>query len=103
MRLLWLTEHYPPSRGGMAESCDRIVRGLREAGVEIDVAHLTRRERPWQIGGERGGRLLTVPLEDNPEHALRRLWTATRANWLLSPSFPRASTACSARVANASR
>ena len=24
---LWLTETYPPSRGGMAESCDRIVRG----------------------------------------------------------------------------
>ncbi|WP_433516933.1 glycosyltransferase family 4 protein [Nonomuraea sp. CA-143628] len=78
MRLLWLTEHYPPSRGGMAESCDRIVRGLREAGVEIDVAHLTRRDRPWQTGGERGGRLLTVPLEDNPEHALRRLWTVLR-------------------------
>jgi glycosyltransferase involved in cell wall biosynthesis len=75
MRLLWLTEHYPPSRGGMAESCDRIVRGLRGAGVEIDVAHLTRRDRPWQAEREYGGRLLTAPLGDNPEHALRRLWT----------------------------
>uniref|UniRef100_UPI001F05A210 glycosyltransferase family 4 protein n=1 Tax=Nonomuraea lactucae TaxID=2249762 RepID=UPI001F05A210 len=75
MRLLWITEHYPPSRGGMAESCDRIVRGLRRAGVEIDVAHLTRRARPWRSAGEQGGRLLTVPLEDNPEHALRRMWT----------------------------
>lgn len=75
MRVLWLTEHYPPSRGGMAESCDRIVRGLRAAGVEIDVAYLTRRDRPWHIGREQGGRLLTAPLQENPEHALRRLWT----------------------------
>lgn len=75
MRVLWLTEHYPPSRGGMAESCDRIVRGLREAGVEVDVANLTRRDRPWQVEREYGGRLLTAPLGDNPEHALRRLWT----------------------------
>jgi glycosyltransferase involved in cell wall biosynthesis len=75
MRVLWLTEHYPPSRGGMAESCDRIVRGLRDAGVELDVAHLTLRARPWETRRETGGRLLTVPLEDNPEHALRRLWT----------------------------
>src|SRR4051812_22063159 len=75
MRVLWITEHYPPSRGGMAESCDRIVRGLRASGVEIDVAHLTRRPRPWQVEREHGGRLLTVPLQDNPEHALRRLWT----------------------------
>ena len=29
-RPLWLTETYPPSRGGMAESCDRIVRSLRQ-------------------------------------------------------------------------
>jgi glycosyltransferase involved in cell wall biosynthesis len=75
MRVLWLTEHYPPSRGGMAESCDRIVRGLRAAGAELDVAQLTLRARPWEVRREHGGRLLTVPLEDNPEHALRRLWT----------------------------
>jgi glycosyltransferase involved in cell wall biosynthesis len=75
MRVLWLTEHYPPSRGGMAESCDRIVRGLRGADVEVDVAHLTRRDRPWGQEREYGGRLLTAPLGDSPEHALRRLWT----------------------------
>lgn len=78
MRVLWITEHYPPNRGGMAESCDRIVRGLRAAGPggpQVDVAYLTRRGRPWRIDREQGGLLLTVPLEDDPEHALRRLWT----------------------------
>ncbi|WP_019629050.1 glycosyltransferase family 4 protein [Actinomadura atramentaria] len=75
-RVLWLTEHYPPSKGGMAESCDRIVRGLRGSGAEVDVAHLTRRNRPWRTEHEHGGLLLTAPLGEDPEHALRRLLTA---------------------------
>ncbi|NKZ07742.1 glycosyltransferase family 4 protein [Actinomadura latina] len=78
-RVLWLTEHYPPSQGGMAQSCDRIVRGLRGAGVEVDVAHLTRRARPWGVRREHGGRLLAAPLGDDSEHALRRLWTTINA------------------------
>jgi glycosyltransferase involved in cell wall biosynthesis len=78
-RVLWITEHYPPSQGGMSQSCDRIVRGLRGAGVEVDVAHLTRRARPWGVRREHGGRLLTAPLGDDAEHALRRLWTTITA------------------------
>ncbi|MFA1548708.1 glycosyltransferase family 4 protein [Actinomadura chokoriensis] len=85
-RVLWLTEHYPPSRGGMAQSCDRIVRGLRGAGVEVDVAHLTRRAAPWEVRREHGGRLLTAPLGDDPEHALRRLWTTITAEDLTGHS-----------------
>jgi glycosyltransferase involved in cell wall biosynthesis len=41
-RVLWLTETYPPDRGGMSVSCDRIVRGLKREGVQIDVIHLDR-------------------------------------------------------------
>jgi glycosyltransferase involved in cell wall biosynthesis len=74
-RALWITENHPPSRGGMAQSCDRIVRGLRGAGVEIDVVHLSRRDVPWREAREHGGRLVTVPLGDDAEHALRLLWT----------------------------
>src|SRR5437868_9550824 len=101
-RVLWVTEHYPPSQGGMAQSCDRIVRGLRAAGVgagiaaggdagikagveadiRVDVAHLTRRNRPWTVSREQGGKLLTAPLGDDPEHALRRLWTTLTAERL---------------------
>jgi glycosyltransferase involved in cell wall biosynthesis len=79
MRVLWVTENYPPSRGGMAVSCDRIVRGLRGAGVEVDVAHLSRRDQPAAVRRQAGGRLLTVPLGDDPEHALRLLWTRLSA------------------------
>ncbi|TDB85411.1 glycosyltransferase [Actinomadura sp. KC216] len=78
-RVLWITEHYPPSRGGMAQSCDRIVRGLRGAGAEVDVAHLTRGARPWGVTREHGGRLISAPLGDDSEHALRRLWTTITA------------------------
>ena len=43
MRLLLITENYPPDRGGMAESCDRIVRGLTREGVAMDLVHFDRR------------------------------------------------------------
>ncbi|SDT23387.1 glycosyltransferase family 4 protein [Actinoplanes derwentensis] len=76
MRLLWVTENFPPSPGGMANSCDRIVRGLRSAGVEVDVVHLSRRSSSRQLDGVR-----VVPLGDDPEHALRQLWT------VLAPSM----------------
>ena len=42
-RLHFITENYPPDRGGMGESCDRIVRGLVRAGIAIDVVHFDRR------------------------------------------------------------
>ncbi|GAA1640521.1 glycosyltransferase family 4 protein [Actinoplanes couchii] len=76
MRLLWVTENFPPSPGGMANSCDRIVRGLRAAGVGVDVVHLSRRSSPQKLDGVR-----VVPLGEDPEHALRQLWT------ILEPSM----------------
>jgi glycosyltransferase involved in cell wall biosynthesis len=58
----------------MAQSSDRIVRGLRAAGVRVDVAQLTHApRRPSETRGE-GGHHLVCPVEDDPEHALRRLW-----------------------------
>src|SRR5690349_10539239 len=58
----------------MAQSSDRIVRGLRRAGVVVDVAHLTRAPVPWRTTPGEGGLLRTCPIEGDPEHALRRLW-----------------------------
>jgi hypothetical protein len=42
-RVLWITQNYPPSKGGMSESCDRIVYNLRQSGLVIDVLHLFER------------------------------------------------------------
>ena len=82
LRALWLTETYPPSRGGMAESCDRIVRQLRHRGVIVDVLHFTPRPRgrPWAIEVQAGGRYMICPIEDDPAHALNRAWTTLQAD-----------------------
>lgn len=82
LRALWLTETYPPSRGGMAQSCDRIVRGLRRAGVLVDVLHLVptaRGMRPWVLEEQAAGRYLSCPMEDDPAHALNRAWSTLQA------------------------
>jgi glycosyltransferase involved in cell wall biosynthesis len=79
--VLWLTETYPPSRGGMAQSCDRIVRGLRRRGVTVDILHFTPapRGRPWAIEHQAGGRYLACPIEDDPAHALNRAWSTLQS------------------------
>jgi glycosyltransferase involved in cell wall biosynthesis len=79
LRALWLTETYPPSRGGMATSCDRLVRGLRRRGVLVDVLHFVpqpRAGRPWTFETQAGGRYLACPLEDDPAHGLNLAWNA---------------------------
>ncbi len=80
--MLWLTETYPPSRGGMAESCDRIVGNLRRAGVIVDILHFTPRPRgrSWAIDVQAGGRYLLCPLEEDPAHALNRAWSTLSAD-----------------------
>lgn len=81
LRALWLTETYPPSRGGMAQSCDRIVRGLRRRGVLVDVLHFvpSARGRAWVIEEQAGGRYLACPIQDDPAHALNRAWSTLQA------------------------
>lgn len=74
MRLLLLTENYPPDRGGMAESCDRIVRGLARAGVGIDVVHFDRRSARPSTRAVSHGSLLRVPAEADAAHAINLLW-----------------------------
>jgi glycogen(starch) synthase len=74
LRPLWLTENYPPDRGGMAQSCDRIVHALRSRGVTVDVAHLSRRHSDWRVETKMRGRQISGPASDDPAHALNRLW-----------------------------
>ena len=83
LRVLWLTENYPPQRGGMAQSCDRIVHTLRAAGVWIDVAHFGARYQTWQVEPKLRGRLFTCPLDDEPAHALNLFWNQLKQTTLL--------------------
>jgi glycosyltransferase involved in cell wall biosynthesis len=74
IRPLWLTENYPPGRGGMAQSCDRIVRSLRGRGVAVTVAHLSPRHTAWRIETRLTGRDFLCPMGADPAHTLNRLW-----------------------------
>src|SRR3954452_12704565 len=59
----------------MAESCDRIVRSLRAAGVTVDVGHLVRRlGASARFEEQHGGRYWAWPIEDDPGHALNLAW-----------------------------
>ena len=78
LRPLWLTENYPPDRGGMAQSCDRIVDALRARNVAVDVAHISRRYDAWRVETKAGGRQICCPADDDPAHTLNRLWSVLR-------------------------
>ena len=76
LRPLLITENFPPGRGGMAQSCDRIVRALRARGVCVDVVHLGARGDDVRIEQHERGRLIRCPVDDDPAHAMNVLWNA---------------------------
>lgn len=76
----WLTEHYFPGRGGMAQSCDRIVYGLRSSGVTVDVLHLAHRAEHFSVTERAGGRDVVCPIGGDPPHALNWLWAVLAAD-----------------------
>jgi glycogen(starch) synthase len=71
---LWLTENYPPSRGGMAQSCDRIVQGLREKGFQIHVYHFTNRKKPYATENKQNGSYSPLPVFESESHTLNLAW-----------------------------
>jgi len=78
MSILWLTENYPPQRGGMAQSCDRIVDRLRKLGYTINVLHFTDRGTPFQVMQQLNGWYAVVPFEDSEAHTLNVTWEFVR-------------------------
>jgi glycogen synthase len=74
MRLLLITENYPPDRGGMGESCDRIVRGLGRAGVAVDVVHFDRKSAAGSHHQTSTGSLTRVAADADAAHAMNLLW-----------------------------
>ncbi len=74
MRLLVLTETHPPDRGGMSESCDRILRGLAREGVQLDVVHFDRRASRCERRTTSNGSILRVPPEADAAHLMNLVW-----------------------------
>ncbi len=75
LNLLWLTENYPPQRGGMAVSCDRIVRSLRSLDVLVDTAHFSTRYKDWGFEKKSKGQHISCPVREDIAHAMNRLWS----------------------------
>lgn len=73
-RLLFITENHPPDRGGMSESCDRILRGLARAGCAIDIVHFDRRAPRFSHRATGQGSMTRVPSEADAAHAINLLW-----------------------------
>lgn len=76
--LLWLTENYPPQRGGMAQSCDRIIDGLRKAGLTIHIVHFTTRKKGYVTDKQLDGTYMAVPFDENEAHTLNRCWATIK-------------------------
>ncbi len=74
MNLVWLTENYPPQRGGMAQSCDRIVRNLRQTGITIHVVHFTNRNDGLRTIEKSGGSYTAIPTDFDESHILNIAW-----------------------------
>lgn len=72
--VLALTQNYFPGRGGMARSCERIVRGLRSA-ARVDVVHLVGGDAAPRAVSQVGGQLLTWSLDEDLAHGLNVLWS----------------------------
>ena len=74
MRLLWLTENYPPRRGGMAQACDRIVMNLRRAGLIIDLVFFSCAATRMCCNERQQGLEMVIPVGDSPAHDLNCLF-----------------------------
>ena len=72
--LLWLTQNYYPQKGGMAQSCDRIVNGLRRHGINIDVVHFSSRFSSIVANKKLFGHDISCPIDDDIAHSLNKLW-----------------------------
>ncbi len=73
-RILWLTENYPPQRGGMAQSCDRIIDGLRKEGFIIDILHFSERGVPFQSIQQLNGTYTSISFQESESHTLNLAW-----------------------------
>ncbi|MCS6822073.1 MAG: glycosyltransferase family 4 protein [Microscillaceae bacterium] len=74
VKLLWITENYPPQQGGMAQSADRIVQNLRRRGLIIDVLHLSEKHKQIEKQEQFNGQYISFPLQEDLAHSLQLLW-----------------------------
>lgn len=82
MEIVWITENYIPNRGGMAQSCERIIRALRNRGVLIHILHFTNRRKPFKTENNIGGSYTALPIYNDISHTLN-----IALNFLTNPNL----------------
>ncbi|WP_028888856.1 glycosyltransferase family 4 protein [Tenacibaculum ovolyticum] len=70
MKFLLITQNYPPNKGGMATSCDRLVRNFRKNDIEVHIIHFTNREKKFNTKANVGGTYTSLPIEKSEEFTL---------------------------------
>jgi len=70
MSLLFITQNYYPNKGGMAESCDRLVRNFRKNKITVHVIHFTNRKLKFQTESQINGTYSAVPIHKSEEFTL---------------------------------
>ncbi len=81
--ILWLTENYYPNRGGMSQSCDRIVQSLRDKGLVIGLVHFRSTKNKLKLKTVQNGFYLSFPVDDDAGHAFNVLHA-----YLSNPNLP---------------
>jgi glycogen synthase len=80
--ILWLTENYYPNTGGMAQSCDRIVQGLRDSGLNISLVHFRPAKTYEKLKMVKNGFNLVFPVGEDEGHIFNLLY-----DFLCSPTI----------------
>ncbi|WP_075343671.1 glycosyltransferase family 4 protein [Tenacibaculum agarivorans] len=70
MTILLITKNYPPSKGGMSVSCDRLVRNLRNNAIEVHVIHFTNRRKKFDTISMVNGTYTAIPIQNSEEFTL---------------------------------
>ncbi len=58
----------------MAQSCDRIIQGLREKIFQIHVFHFTNRKKPYVTENKQNGSYTALPVFESESHTLNLAW-----------------------------
>ena len=65
-----ITQNYPPNKGGMAVSCNRIVRNFRKKDIEVHVVHFTNRKKKFHTETAVKGSYSSIPIQNSEEFTL---------------------------------
>jgi glycosyltransferase involved in cell wall biosynthesis len=80
-RILWFTDSYYPSMGGMAVSCDRITHNLIKSGTHIEIVHFTSGGEGFEREIKHNSAYVRCPIYDDCSDSAMRLWMTFKKLW----------------------